>query len=206
VVERTCGVEGCTDPVKGLGWCGAHYQRWSQYGDPKGAPPPLSLPGESWLAVPGYESIYKVSNLGRVQVLPIRGRQSKILRPHRRPDGHFKIQLTIDGRRRKFYVHKLVMMAFVGPCPEGMEVRHLNGDPGDNSLLNLVYGTKSENAVDRLLHGRDRNGRKTHCPRGHEYTPENTYVYNKGVRGHRQCRACRKQRMQERTEALRKAA
>jgi DNA-binding transcriptional regulator YiaG len=52
------------------------------------------------------------------------------------------------------FVHRLVMLAFVGPCPAGHEVRHINGDPSDNRLVNLRYGTRSENQKDRARHER----------------------------------------------------
>jgi hypothetical protein len=42
-------------------------------------------------------------------------------------------------------VHRLVLLAFVGPCPAGHEVLHLNHQPADNRLENLRYGTRSEN-------------------------------------------------------------
>jgi hypothetical protein len=45
------------------------------------------------------------------------------------------------------------MLAFVGPRPPGLEIRHLDGDPGNNALNNLRYGTRSENLVDKSYHG-----------------------------------------------------
>lgn len=51
-------------------------------------------------------------------------------------------------------VHKLVLLAFVGPRPSAFhEGRHLNGNRTDNKKDNLCWGTKKENAEDRLLHG-----------------------------------------------------
>ena len=47
------------------------------------------------------------------------------------------------------YVHRLVLEAFVGPCPEGMECRHLEGDTANNALSNLAWGTPQENAADK---------------------------------------------------------
>lgn len=60
-------------------------------------------------------------------------------------------------RSKKYYprsVHCLVLTCFIGPCPPGMECRHLNGMPSDNRLSNLAWGTRLENAHDRKLHGR----------------------------------------------------
>ena len=46
------------------------------------------------------------------------------------------------------------MRAFVGEPPEGMEVRHLNGDPTDNRLENLKYGSRTENILDVFYQGK----------------------------------------------------
>jgi hypothetical protein len=46
----------------------------------------------------------------------------------------------------------MVLEAFVGPCPPGMECRHLNGVPFDNRVENLTWGTASENLADRKRH------------------------------------------------------
>jgi len=59
--------------------------------------------------------------------------------------------LTI--RRRRYFVHRLVLLAFVGPCPAGMEARHLDGDPTNNRLPNLCWGTPKENKQDSQRHG-----------------------------------------------------
>ena len=63
----------------------------------------------------------------------------------------------------------------------------MDGDKHNNVPTNLCYGTHGENEADKVRHGTHRNGNKTHCPQGHEYTPENTYIYPSGARG---CQAC----------------
>jgi hypothetical protein len=84
-------------------------------------------------------------------------------------------------------VHALVAAAFLGPRPEGMQVRHGDGSKDNNHLSNLCYGTASDNVRDSIAHGTQAMVRKTHCPQGHEYTPENIYVRS---RGGRECRTC----------------
>jgi hypothetical protein len=53
-----------------------------------------------------------------------------------------------------------LLFAFVGPCPPGMQCRHLDGNPQNNSLGNLVWGTPQENADDRIRHGTTPRGEK----------------------------------------------
>lgn len=125
----------------------------------------MGLESEIWLAVPGYENMYEVSDLGRVRSVdrecphPLsknktRRRKGKIISP--RPSsrcGHLKLNLCKNGIQKGRYVHQLVLAAFVGPYPEGMEIRHLNGIADDNRLVNLAYGTRKENTEDSRRHG-----------------------------------------------------
>lgn len=64
--------------------------------------------------------------------------------------GYLYVNLTpADGGKYKtFRVHRLVLEAFVGPCPEGMECRHLNGVKADCRLMNLAWGTQERNRQD----------------------------------------------------------
>ena len=78
--------------------------------------------------------------------------------------GLMKLQVSKDGylfidvrrpKRRKGFVHKLVLETFIGPCPDSsMECRHLDGNPQNNNVGNLCWGTRMENSQDRILHGR----------------------------------------------------
>jgi hypothetical protein len=55
-------------------------------------------------------------------------------------------------------VHRLVLEAFVGMCPEGMECCHRDGNRSNNSLSNLRWGTHQSNIDDREKHGKTRRG------------------------------------------------
>jgi hypothetical protein len=61
--------------------------------------------------------------------------------------------ITKEGKHRSVPLHTLLMDAFTGPRPEGMEVRHLDGNHLNNNLENLTYGTAKENAEDRVRCG-----------------------------------------------------
>ena len=67
--------------------------------------------------------------------------------------GHRKVGLQINRVISIKLVHRLVLEAFVGPCPADMECRHLNGNPADNRLENLAWGTHRQNQADRIAHG-----------------------------------------------------
>lgn len=157
---------------------------------------------ERWLPVVGWEDLYEVSDLGRVRSLPRRGIANpnrwyggKILKPQPVNDqGHLCVSLSLGGVQQKALVHRLVMAAFVGPCPEGEEVRHLDGDPSDNRRIRLAYGTRQQNMLDIDDYGIHYNRAKTHCKWGHEFTPTNTRI---DKHGYRWCRKCASRAMRE---------
>ncbi|UUJ74521.1 HNH endonuclease [Microcystis phage Mae-Yong1326-1] len=125
-------------------------------------------PDEEWRAVPGYEGRYEVSTEGRVRSLPrVAGHSSaprrlpgRNLRPHITLTRYRVVALSGPAGPRAIAVHRLVALAFLGPPPPGPRavVRHLNGDHGDNRLVNLAWGTDADNAADRKTHGRARRG------------------------------------------------
>lgn len=63
-------------------------------------------------------------------------------------------------RQRNRLVHVLVAETFIGPRPTGLQVRHLDGNPGNNRRSNLIYGTAKENARDRERHRRTLRGER----------------------------------------------
>lgn len=142
-----------------------------------------------WRPIPGWER-YEVSSDGQVRVVGrvgYRGRliQPRVLRPTER-SGYLQIGLRGNGSRVLMTVHKAVMLAFTGPRPEGHDIRHLDGVPTNNTRANLAYGTRRQNNLDAVRHGTNSNTAKTYCKWGHEFTPENTYLF----RTSRICRTC----------------
>lgn len=76
----------------------------------------------------------------------------RLLKPQRmNAYGHVQVGLHPGHVLR--LVHRLVLETFVGPCPEGMECRHLDGNPANNRLENLCWGTPTENVADARRHG-----------------------------------------------------
>lgn len=111
---------------------------------------------ETWKDVVGYEGIYQVSDMGRVR--RVKGDKGtllgKILKPHLRGTiTKYPAVMLYQGSsetRKRFFVHILVAMAFLGPIPEGYEVNHKNGDKTNPRLDNLEYMTHSENFIHAL--------------------------------------------------------
>jgi HNH endonuclease len=69
-------------------------------------------------------------------------------------DGYPQVLLSIRGSKQQHrYVHCLVLEAFIGPCPDGMEACHNNGIPADNRVGNLRWDTHASNLDDVRKHG-----------------------------------------------------
>ena len=74
--------------------------------------------------------------------------------------GHRQIVLRQSGKSVPRWIHRLMLEVFVGPCPPGMECRHLDGDAGNNVLSNLVWGTPRQNQIDQVEHGTSNRGER----------------------------------------------
>lgn len=168
---------------------------------------PPALPGEEWRPVVGFEDAYEVSDTGLVRSR----RTGKELRQACLTRGGYRMVSLCDARngvrRRDRRVHQLVLEAFVGPRPEGMLTRHLDGDGSNNRLTNLRYGTSEENNRDIVRHGRHRKVNATTCKQGHPWDDENTLYRGGNGRdvGTRRCRACKRE-VERRADAAKVAA
>lgn len=68
-----------------------------------------------------------------------------------------QVSLHRNGKGRTLYVHTLVLEAFIGPRPLGMEACHKDGKPGNNKVGNLYWGTHKKNMEDSVAHGTSKN-------------------------------------------------
>jgi hypothetical protein len=127
---------------------------------------------EVWKPVIGYKGLYEVSSLGQVRSLHrilCDGRRwrGRVLTHATQRNGYCQVNLLHNGVQSKRTVHRLVLEAFVGPCPEGMEACHNDGIRDNNHLSNLRWDTKKSNQADRIKHGTDcrgeRHGRTSLC-------------------------------------------
>lgn len=75
--------------------------------------------------------------------------KGRFLKPYKSPDTYMYVQVA----KRSRSVHSLVLAAFKGPRPPGMEARHLDGDSTNNAASNLEWGTHKQNVQDKYKHG-----------------------------------------------------
>lgn len=149
---------------------------------------------ERWKPVLGFEGLYEVSDTGKVRSIPrqtatgMRGGRMLSLQELPPSAGRpYKIAHLYKGNRRKAArVHVLVLEAFVGPRPDGMDACHNNDIPGDNRLENLRWDTKSANQQDMIRLRGHWAANKTHCPQGHLLEAPNLVASSPG----RRCWAC----------------
>ena len=129
------------------------------------------LAQETWKPIPGYVGAYEVSDLGLVRsvtrLVPHSTSGSlllpgKLLSTGALRNGYPTATLCVNHQRKSFKVHRLVLLAFVGECPAGMESCHKDGNKKNNALSNLRYDTRKLNNADKILHGTDNNGDKNH--------------------------------------------
>ena len=117
---------------------------------------------ENWKDVVGFEGIYQVSDHGRVKSLcrmvrskggAMRLSRGKILSQGIDSGGYMNVTPYSKGIGKTAKVHSLVLEAFAGPCPLGMECCHRNSVRHDNRFANLRWGTRSSNMLDKELVG-----------------------------------------------------
>ncbi len=118
---------------------------------------------ERWKWCVGYEHLYEVSDQGRVRsvdrVVRVRvgGVRSLkgmvlVLVPSGKL-GRLRVRLSAEGVKRTEWVHQLAALAWIGPRPDGQEVRHGAKGITDNSIGNICYGTRSQNHLDKRRDG-----------------------------------------------------
>jgi hypothetical protein len=109
---------------------------------------------ETWRQVPGYEGLYAVSNLGRIQSLPKmkhtpQGKmfvsKPKFLKPSKINSGYLIVTLCNNGKSERKLVHILTAEVYVdNPNGYGF-VNHEDGNKENNAARNLSWCTRSMN-------------------------------------------------------------
>ena len=129
----------------------------------------MTVKQEIWREIPGFEGYYSISDHGgvRAEKREVSGKLGSLRTLPQRPmnptfnSGYLQISLRKNGQHLTRKIHTLVMLAFVGIKPEGMEVAHFDGVRTNNHLGNLRYDTRQGNVDDRARHGTNRRGQES---------------------------------------------
>lgn len=168
--ERTCSVDGCDRPHASRGLCGPHYQK--ERAQPGWQPLPQPTPEERFWS--------KVE---------IRGADDCWLWTAAHHGDGYGLHRHLGRTSR---AHRVAYELTIGPIPEGLMLDHLCRVRDCVNPAHLEPVTNRENILRSEITPPGINARKTHCIRGHEFTPDNTLVRRDGAK--RECRACIRER------------
>ena len=171
---KVCSLERCRRKAIARGWCTKHYQRWKSTGDPVAVKNPAKSEAERfWPKV-------AVGEAGECWLWLAR----------KLPRGYGQFGVTRDGQWQTAYAHRWSYEDHHGSIPKGMSVHHTCNNP---SCVNPRHLQAMNLKANNMLGGSPpaANARKTHCVNGHEFVPENTYVWKDGSRT---CRVCGRER------------
>lgn len=117
---------------------------------------------ENWLPIPGYEGRYCVSDQGNVMSMNFMRTGLPGIMKFGVCRGYLSVELQTGPVKKRFSVHKLVMLAFVGPRPDGLTINHKDGNKANNAPTNLEYVTPSENSKHSFRIGLQSNVGEKH--------------------------------------------
>ena len=112
---------------------------------------------EEWRNVVGFEGLYEISNHGNVRSLKTGKIKNQTIN---KKDNRPFLNLWKENKQKIMRPHKLVLEAFVGICPQGMECCHNDGNTFNNHIDNLRWDTHTSNIHDRIKHGTSNRGER----------------------------------------------
>lgn len=143
MAEHTCSIDGCSNPARRRGWCGAHHQRWLRHGDPHVGGPVVPNPHGR---TPGERFWAKVDRRGPDECWPW---TASLL-----TDGYGNFRF--EGKA--WPAHRWLWVQTHGPIPDGLVVRHVCDNPPCVNPAHHLIGTKADNKRDEVERGRNAYG------------------------------------------------
>lgn len=175
VENRACSFPGCGRPFDSRGLCEAHARQRRK--------------GQSLRPIGSRETASESRPI-QYDEAPCPSPRLKgpchVFRGHKSKLGYG--QLNVNGRLTGS--HRLAWVQKHGPIPEGLYIDHMCRNPSCCNVDHLRLVTPRVNALENNDSFAAINARKTHCPKGHEYTPKNTIVRERGAKTGRECRIC----------------
>ena len=124
---------------------------------------------EIWKGIQGHEENYFISNIGRIRsagiLVHFQGKlypkKPKILKTVNNGNGYLYVTISVNNKRKNYYLHRLVASAFVENPHTKKWVNHKNGIKSDNCVNNLEWCTPSENQRHAVRTGLKKSGGDT---------------------------------------------
>jgi hypothetical protein len=146
---------------------------------------------EIWKDIEGYEGLYQVSNLGRVKSCKrkiktkygvIRAYKERILKTNFDAESYGRVCLHKLNCGKLTLVHRLVAEAFILNTTSEENVLHKNGNPKDNRVENLYWGSQKDNAEDRERHRKAKNKLHHNCKFPEFIIKTIKFLYRNGIK------------------------
>lgn len=183
-MRSLCSLDGCHRSSRAKGWCQVHYMLWYRTGDPlSDRKRPRGTALERFELLVNKEGPVKKHELGPCWIWT------------GKPDLRGYGRIANDAGTYDM-AHRWAYKQFVGPIPEGLVLDHLCVNPPCVNPAHLEPVTHRVNILDRgVTNAAHINAEKTHCIKGHEFSPENTYMVFVTGRGEtRLCKICQRER------------
>lgn len=139
--------------------------------------PDLPL-AEVWLPISGYVGLYEISSYGRIRSKDralvcgygVSVKKGQIIKPYITPKGYATVNLWREGKKKPFWIHRLVAMHFIANESCLPEVNHKDFNKQNNCIDNLEWVTKKENI--RHAYQAGKTFRIEMCKQGHKLSIE----------------------------------